>query len=163
MNFLRSKTNPSVYACGDVSDHSLPLSPLASYEASIVSKNIIKGNYHKIDPPWVPSVVFTLPNLASVGYSEEEALKRYKNVNIKKAEISTWYNNQRINGSTYAYKILINERTDLMVGAHLVGSEAAEIINMFTMAMNLKITTSQVKKMIFTYPSWTNDIKLMLA
>ena len=162
-DYLRSKTNPSVYACGDVSDHSLPLSPLASYEASTVSRNILKENSKKIDAPWVPSVVFTIPNLASVGYSEEEASKRYKNVTAKYDEVSNWYNNKRINGGAYAYKILINERTDLIVGAHLVGPEAAEMINIFTMAMNLNIKATQIKKMIFTYPSWTNDIKSMLA
>jgi len=161
--FLRSKTNPSVYACGDASDHSLPLSPLAGYEAHIVANNIIEENDIKINAPLVPSVVFTIPNLATVGYSEEEAKRRYKNVTIKYDEVSNWYNNKRINGAAYAYKILINDRTDEIVGVHLVGPEAGEIINLFTLAMNSKIKASKIKEMLFTYPSWSNDIKAMLS
>jgi len=161
-SYLRSKTNNSVYACGDVSDNSVPLSPLSGYEAYIVAKNIIRSNKTKIDIPLVPSVVFTLPHLASVGYSEEEAKSRYKNVVVNYKEVPDWYNNKRINGTAYAFKIIINERTDLIVGVHLLSSEAAETINLFVMAMNLKIKCSELKRMIFTYPSWSYDIKSML-
>lgn len=161
--FLRSESNPSVYACGDVSNHSLPLSPLAAFEASLVSQNIINGNSKEIETPLVPSVVFTIPNFATVGYSEKEAKKRFKNVTIKYEEAADWHNIKRINGSAYAYKILVDNRTDEIVGAHLVGPEAAEIINLFTLAMNSKIKCTAIKEMIFTYPSWSNDIKSMLA
>ncbi|MGB5822184.1 MAG: NAD(P)/FAD-dependent oxidoreductase [Saonia sp.] len=161
--YLCSKTNHAIYACGDVSDHSMPLSPLSGFEANVVSENIINGNSKKIEVPWVPSVVFTIPNVASVGYSEEEAKRRYKSVSIKYSEAADWYNNKRVNGSAYAYKILINDRTDLIVGAHLLGTEAGEVINLFTMAMNIKLKANELRKMIFTYPSWCNDIKLMLT
>jgi len=161
--YLRSKSNKNVFACGDVADHSLPLSPLSGFEANIVAENLTQTKLRKIKTPVVPSVVFTLPNLASVGYSEEEALSRYKNVIVKSDNSSHWYNNKRINGGSYAYKVLINERTDQIVGAHLVGPEASEIINLFTMAMNTGTMTKEIKMMIFTYPSWSNDIKSMLA
>lgn len=162
-SYLRSKTNPNVYACGDVSDYSLPLSPISGYEANTVAKNILKGDTDEIDVPLVPSVVFTIPNLATVGYSEEEAKSRYKNVIVEYDEVTDWYNNKRINGSAYAYKIIINERTDLIVGAHLLFPEAAETINLFAIAMNQKIKSKELKKMIFTYPSWANDVKSMLS
>lgn len=159
---LQNPSNKAVYACGDVSDCSVPLSPLSGYEAHWVAQNIIKGTKNSIELPLIPSVVFTLPNLASVGYSEEEAKKRYKNVCVKQADASGWYNNKRIQGAAYTYKILINERTDLIVGAHLLSKDAAETINLFTLAMNQKVKVSDLKKMIFTYPSWSNDIKSML-
>lgn len=162
-SYLRSKTNKDVYACGDVSNHSLPLSPLAGIEGNIVSKNILSGNRFKIEVPVVPSVVFTIPNIASVGYSEKEARKRYKNVSIKYAEISDKFNNKRVNGEVYAYKIIINDRTDVIVGAHILAPESAETINLFVMAMNLKTKSKDLRNMIFTYPSWSNDIKSMLS
>lgn len=161
--FLRSKTNKSVYACGDVSDHGLPLTPLAGIEGNLVAKNIIEGNKHKINIPLVPSVVFTIPNLAMVGYSEQEAGSRFKNITVKFEEISDWYNNKRINGDVYAYKIITNDRTDQIVGAHVLSPEAAETINIFTVAMNQNTTADDLKRTIFTYPSWGNDIKNMLA
>ena len=162
-DYMQSKTNSSVFACGDVTDHSLPLSPLSGYEANIVNKNITKTTMTEIDVPLVPAVVFTIPNFASVGFSEEEAKSRYKNIIVKQGQVPGWYNNKRIGGSEYAFKVLINERTDEIVGVHLLSPEASEIINLFTMAMNRKLRTIDIKRMIFTYPSWSNDIKIMLA
>tara|TARA_R110002051_G_scaffold56554_1_gene105221 strand:- start:21929 stop:23278 length:1350 start_codon:yes stop_codon:yes gene_type:complete len=160
--FLQNTGNPNVYACGDVSDHSLPLSPLSSIEALIVSENIVHGNRKKIDIPVVPSVVFTIPNLASVGLSEEDAKKRFKNVLVHSQSVPYWYNAKRINTEDYAFKILVNKRTKKIVGAHLLSPNAAETINLFTMAINMELTTDALKNMIFTYPSWANDIKSMI-
>ncbi|MHA7941532.1 dihydrolipoyl dehydrogenase family protein [Formosa sp. 3Alg 14/1] len=160
--YLQNITNDKVYACGDVSDHSVPLTPLSGIEAKIVAENIIHGNKTEINVPNVPSTVFTLPNLASVGLSEDEAKKRYNNVIVKHEFVSDWFNVKRSNEKAYGYKILINERTNEIVGAHMLGPYAAETINLFAMAINLKLTTEAVKNMIFTYPSWANDIKSML-
>lgn len=160
--YLQSKTNPNVYACGDVSDHDLPLTPLSGRQGYVVGENIVNGNKKKLDSPVIPSVVFTLPNLASVGYSEEEAKDRYKNVIVKQGSVPDWFNAKRINAPVYAYKILLNERTGEIVGAHIISYEAAETINLFTMAINNKMTAKGLKRTIFTYPSWGNDIKSMV-
>jgi glutathione reductase (NADPH) len=161
-SYLQSKSNPNVYACGDVSDRNPPLTPLSGRQGYVVGENIVSGNKKKLDVPFVPSVVFTLPNVASVGYSEEEAKDRYKNVIIKQGSVADWFNAKRINAPVYAYKILLNERTEEIVGAHLIGPEAAETINLFTMAINSKMTADDIKRTIFTYPSWANDIKSMV-
>lgn len=160
--FMQNTTNPNVYACGDVSAHSVPLSPLSGIEAKIVTHNILNGNTKKIEIPSVPSVIFTLPNLASVGLLENEAKKRYKNVRINYASATHWYNAKRTNVKTYSYKIIINDRTDQIVGAHILGPYSAETINLFTIAIHNNITTKLLKRTIFTYPSWSNDIKSML-
>ena len=160
--YLQSKSNPNVYACGDVSDQDVPLTPLSGKQGYIVGENIVKGNRKKLESPVIPSVVFTLPNLASVGYSEEEAKERYKNVTVKRGSVPNWFNAKRLNAPVYAYKILLNERTDEIVGAHIIGPEAAETINLFTMAINANMTAKQIKQTIFTYPSWSNDIKKMV-
>jgi glutathione reductase (NADPH) len=110
----------------------------------------------------IPSAVFTLPNLASVGLSEEEAKRKYKNVVINYESVPKWYNAKRINAAGYAYKIISNKRTKRILGAHLLSPEAAETINLFAMAIQHRMTTEQLKKIIFTYPTWSNDIKSML-
>jgi glutathione reductase (NADPH) len=160
--FLQSKSNTAVYACGDVSANGLPLTPLSGLEGHIAAKNILEGNQKKLSYPVIPSVVFTLPNLASVGYSEEEAQARFKNIVVKQGVANTWFNAKRINAPVYSYKILLNERTDEIVGAHLLGPEAAETINIFAMAINAKMTARDLKTTIFTYPSWVNDVKSMV-
>lgn len=160
--FLQSKSNPMVYACGDVSANGLPLTPLSGREGYVVSENILKGNSKKISFPVIPSVVFTLPNMASVGYSEEEAKSRYKSVLVKRASVPNWFNAKRINAPVYSYKIILNERTQEIVGAHLLGPEAGETINIFAMAINAKMTADDLQGAIFTYPSWGNDLKSMV-
>ncbi len=160
--YLQSKSNSNVYACGDVSDQDLPLTPLSGRQGHVVGENIVKGNKKKLDTPVIPSVVFTLPNMASVGYSEDEAKDRYKNVVVKQGSVPNWFNAKRINAPVYAYKILLNERTEEIVGAHIIGPEAAETINLFAMAINTKMTARDIKRTIFTYPSWANDVKSMV-
>ena len=161
-SYLQSTSNARVYACGDVSDKNLPLTPLSGRQGYVVSKNIMNGNTKKLEIPVIPSVVFTLPNLATVGYSEEEANARYKNIRVNFKVATGWFNAKRLNAPLYAYKIIINERTDEIVGAHLLGPEAGETINIFTMAINAKMTAKEIKSTIFSYPSWVNDIKSMV-
>jgi len=161
-DFLQSKSIPNIYACGDVSDHSVPLTPLSAIEGIIVAKNIIHGNKEKIEIPLVPSVVFTQPQLARVGQRETEARKRYKKVIVKTDSVPEWFNAKRLNAPVYAYKIIINERTEKILGATILGPEANEMINLFTLAINQKMTASEIKRTIFTYPSWGNNIKKMV-
>lgn len=160
--FLQSISNEKVYACGDVSDHGLPLTPLSGREGYVVSENIIKGNQKQIDLTIIPSGVFTIPHLASVGYSEEEARRRYKNISVNQASVSNWFNAKRINAPVYSYKVILNARNEEIVGAHLLGPNAAETINIFTMAINAKMKANEFQATIFTYPSWSNDLKSMV-
>jgi len=161
--FLQSKTNRKIYACGDVSNASLPLTPLSGLQGNIVSNNILKEHSKKYQYPLVPSTVFTLPNLSSVGLSETQAKKRYKNILIFKGDLHDKFNARKENESTYAYKILANKRTKVIVGAHILGPKANENINILLLAIHSKMTVSAFKKLIFTYPSYSNDLKYMMA
>ncbi|TDT46651.1 glutathione reductase (NADPH) [Maribacter spongiicola] len=160
--YLQSISNPNVYACGDVSDKNLPLTPLSGRQGYVVAENIINGNDKVLEVPVIPSVVFTSPNLATVGYSEEEARSRYKNIRVNFEVATNWFNAKRINAPLYAYKIIMNDRTGEIVGAHLLGPDAGETINILTMAINNKMTDCEIKSTIFSYPSWGNDIKSMV-
>lgn len=162
-DFLQNTSNKNVYACGDVSSKSLPLTPLSGLQGHIVGHNIIKENSKEFSSPLVPSVVFTHPQIATVGYSEDEAKSRFKNVKIYKADATNWFNAKKENESIYAFKIIVNKRTNEIVGAHILSSKAAETINLFAIAINNKMTTDEFKKQIFTYPSYASDAKSMLA
>ena len=161
---LQNTTNKSVFSCGDVSDSDgLPLTPLSSEEGKIVSENILKkGMPAEAEYAPQPSVVFTLPNVASVGISEKEAKKQELDYTLECKLVPKWFNAKRINAEEYAYKTLVDNKTGQILGAHLVGPEAAEIINLFSMAMAGNLTCDIVRKMIFAYPTWGNDVKSML-
>ncbi|RLJ63393.1 glutathione reductase (NADPH) [Lacinutrix venerupis] len=162
-DFLQSTTNKKVYACGDVSSLSLPLTPLSGLQGYIVGENIINNNKKEFQFPVVPSTVFTQPNLSSIGLQEDEAKKRYKNILVFKGEATDWFNAKKSNQNTYAYKIIVNKRTQEIVGAHILSERANENINLFSMAISNKMTVSEFKRLIFTYPSYSNDLKAMLA
>lgn len=162
-DFLQSISSPNIYACGDVSSKSLPLSSLSGLQGYIVGNNIVKEKSKKFEVQTVPSTVFTTPQLSSVGYTEDEAQKRFKNIKIYKGDASHWYNAKKENNPIYTYKILVNELTDCIVGAHLLSSQANEAINLFSIAIQQKMTAYQFKKQIFTYPSYSNDLKKMLT
>ena len=161
---LQSTTNKNVYACGDVSaSEGLPLTPLSSQEARIVAANILKKDRaHEVNFPPQPSVVFTLPNLASVGLNEKGAKEKGYDYTLEEKLVPEWFNAKRINSDYYAYKTLVDKKTGLVLGAHLIGPDAGEMINMFVMAMCGKLDCRTLKGMIFSYPSWASDIKAMV-
>lgn len=161
---LQNTTNKNVFACGDVSDsEGLPLTPLSSQEALIVIGNLLHPESPKeVNFPPQPSVVFTLPNLASVGLSEEEAKEKGYDYTLEHKLVPGWFNAKRVNMEEYAYKTLVDNKTGLILGAHLIGPEASEIINMFAMAICGKLTCSDIKTMIYAYPTWGSDIKGMI-
>lgn len=161
--YMQSKSQSNVYACGDVSNKSPALTPLSGLQGYIVGNNIVKENSKKLDVPCIPSTVFTTPNLSSVGYGEEEAKERYKNVKVYQGTAEAWYNAKKENEDTYAYTILVNERTDEIVGAHILSPEANEAINVFATAIYNKMTVKDFKRMIFTYPSYSIDLKKMMS
>ena len=161
--FLQNPTNKNVYACGDVADSpGLPLTPLSSLEAEVVAHNIINDKKIKPDYPPQPSVVFTLPNLANVGLSEEETKEKGYDVTVEHKLAADWFNAKRLNEKIYAYKTIVDNNTGQILGAHLIGPKAAEVINLFAMAIYAKIDHKDSKKMIFAYPTWGNDVKGMV-
>ena len=161
--YLQNTTNKNVYACGDVSaSGSLPLTPTSSQEARIVSLNILNGNHTKMDFPPVPSVVFTIPQIASIGLTEAEAKEKGYNYVVEYKSVPKWFNAKRINEKVYAYKTLVDKDRHIVLGAHIIAPAAGEMINLFVLAMCGKLTTESIKAMIFAYPTWGNDIKGMV-
>lgn len=161
--FLQNTTNPNVYACGDVSaSGSPPLTPTSSQEARIVSLNIRKGNRTEMDFPPVPSVIFTIPKMATIGLTEKEAKEKGYDFVVEYKSVSKWFNAKRINEEVYAYKTIVDKKRHIILGAHIISSEAGEMINLFVLAMCGKLTTDELKAMIFAYPTWGNDIKGMV-
>lgn len=161
--YLQSVSNPNVYAAGDAAaTDGLPLTPVASADSHVVASNLLKGNSKKIEYPVIPSAVFTVPKMASVGMSEEEAKNSGRNIKVKQKNISDWFTYKRTNEDFAAFKVLIDEDHDQIVGAHLISNEADELINHFATAIRFGISTKELKQMIFAYPTVASDIAHML-
>jgi len=161
-DYMQSVSNENVYSCGDANDKGLPLTPVAAKEGIILAGNLLKGNYKKIEYGHIPSNVFTIPALGAVGLTEEEAKNKNLNYTVHFKETTDWYSSRRLNEPVSGFKILVDKETDLIIGAHLLGPNAEETINLFTLAMNAGITASVLRKTIFSYPTNASDVVHML-
>lgn len=162
-SYLQNTTNKNVYACGDVSaSGTLPLTPVSSHEFRVVSKNIREGNTTKLDCPPVPSVVFTLPQLASIGLTEAQVKAQGLAYVVEYKNVPNWFNAKQNGEAVYAYKTIVDKERNLILGAHICGMHAAEMINLFVLAMCGKLETAALKEMVFAYPTWGNDIRGMV-
>ncbi|MEQ9221184.1 MAG: NAD(P)/FAD-dependent oxidoreductase [Cyclobacteriaceae bacterium] len=160
--YLQSESNPAVYAAGDAADsNGINLTPVAVMEGHTVAANIIRGNTKKPDYTEMPSAVFTLPTLAAVGMTEEQAKASGIEHQVKSASTSNWYNAKRINESTYAYKV-ISDKDNRILGAHIIGPHAEEMINLFAMAIRGKLKVADIRNMVYSYPSMGSDIGSMV-
>jgi glutathione reductase (NADPH) len=161
--FLQSVSIPGVYAAGDAAASSgLPLAPVASYEGQIVAANLLKGNHQRPNYLGIPSVVFTIPPLAAVGLREREASEQNLEFRVKKDMTSTWYSSRRVAETYSGYKVLVEERTDRILGAHILGSEADEVINLFALAIRSGMRATDLKHMLFAYPTSGSNMARML-
>jgi glutathione reductase (NADPH) len=161
--FLQSVSNQAVYAAGDAAASGGPrLTPVASYEGIIVAANLLKGNHQKPSYLGIPTVVFTIPSLAAVGLSEIEAQEQGLKFRVKKESTANWYSSRRIAEKYSGYKVLVEEDTDRILGAHLLGSEAEEVINLFGVALRSGMHAADLKHMLFAYPTHGSDLPYML-
>ena len=162
--YLQSISNPAVYAAGDAAaSRGSPLTPVASYDGAIAANNIIKGNTMKTNYAGLPSVVFAIPPLASVGMQEKEAKDQGLRFKIKHEDTSGWASSRRVGETCAAFKVLIEEDTNRILGAHILGPHAEEVINIFSLAIRLGLTSKNLNDpILYTYPTNSSDILYML-
>lgn len=160
--YLQSVSNPRVYAIGDCAATPYMLAPVADKEGQTVVHNIVHGNKQIIDYSVVPSAVFTIPNIGSVGLTEEQARQKGGDFRVNYGEPMGWPSSKRIGEEYAAYKIIIDNSTDLIVGAHIVRHNAAEVINTFALAMKFNIKAAELADVMWAYPTYTSDLKYMV-
>jgi glutathione reductase (NADPH) len=137
------------------------LTPVAAQHGAIVSSNLLHGNNKRPDYRGVSSVVFTTPALAAVGQTEEQAHSEGIEVRVKFEDTSVWQSNRRVNEKAAMYKTIVDERTGQLLGAHLLGPQAEEVINVFALAIRNNLGVSDLSHMIFAYPTSGADIPYM--
>ncbi len=161
--FLQSVSNPAVYAAGDAADSGgPPLTPVAGYEGVIVTSNLLNGNQQKPNYVGIPTVVFTIPPLAAVGLSEEAARQQGLRFKMKHERTSDWYSSRRVGETASGYKVLVEEGTDRLLGAHLLGGQVEEVINLFALAIRSGMSAIDLKHALFAYPTHASDVAYML-
>lgn len=150
--YLQSVSNPAIFAAGDAAQVGPPLTPVSSHDAKVVASNLLEDNHAKPDYRGVPSVAFSLPPIAAVGLA-------YR---VKVERTSGWFTARRMAEPVYGYKTLVEEDTGRVLGAHLVGPHADEVINLFGLAIRYGLTAEDLKSTMFAYPTGASDIGYML-
>jgi glutathione reductase (NADPH) len=160
---LQSVSNSQVYAAGDAAaTDGLPLTPVAAMESQTVAINLLEGNHATADYRATPTVVFTLPSLASVGWDEATADQHGRRYETHYANTGGWYSSRRVAESHTAHKVLVEKDTGRILGAHLLGPGAEDTINLFALAVRYGLTADQLKKAVFAYPTHASDISHMV-
>ena len=162
--YLQSVSNPAVYAAGDsAAAGGLPLTPVAGMQAQIVAANILEGNRRQPKYEGIPTVVFTIPPLAGVGLQAAEAKAKGLKFRMNYDDTSKWYSSRRINQKHSAFKVLIEEKSERILGAHLLGAHAEETINLFGLAIRIGLRAKDLREMIYAYPTNASDVTHMLS
>ena len=161
--YLQSTSNSAVYAAGDAAETSgQPLTPVAALEGRVVAANLLNGNKARPDYTGTPTVAFTLPPIAAVGLGEEEARQQRLEFKVNYQDTSKWYSSRRVGEAYSASKVLVEEGTGRILGAHLLGPSADELINVFALAIRHGLTAEDIKDAIFAYPTHASDLSYMV-
>ena len=160
--FLQSVSNPVVYAASDAAAAGPPLTPVSSHDGKVVAANMLDGNRQRPDYRGVPSIAFTLPPIARVGASESDARGEGRKVRVKSETAPGWYTARRVAETVYGYKTIVEEDTGRILGAHLVGPNVDEVINVFGLAIRHGLTVDDLKSTIFGYPTGASDVGYMV-
>jgi glutathione reductase (NADPH) len=161
--FLQSSSNPAVYAVGDCADGGgLPLTPTASAEGQVAAQNLLEGNRRTVDFAGLVSTVYTVPPLGSTGLTEAKARERGLRCTVHAADSTLWYSSRRIRARRSAFRLVVEDGSGRILGAHVLGPHAEELLNVFALAIRAQIPAALLDDALFGYPTASSDISDML-
>ena len=152
-------TNTSVYAVGDVA-HTQKFTHVADDTARQVIAHIDSKGLLRFKQKTIPKVTYTVPELAQTGLSYEEAAVRYGEDTITRIEVP-YSNNDRAktDGSEGILVVIVKKLSGKILGAHIAGPHAGELISMFTLAIEKKNSLWRLQSLIYPYPTYSLLIK----
>ena len=154
--YLQSVSNAAVYAGGDAAASGPPLTPKADHDVAVLVTNLLEGNRRAVNYEGMASAAFTIPPLASAGLTEEAARAAGMSFRTSWKETSGNFNTRRVGETASGFKVLVEQGTGRILGAHVLGPNAAEVINLFATTIRLRIPAGDLKEVPFAYPSCCN-------
>lgn len=151
VNGVMQTSHPRIYAVGDITGHSM-LAHTAIREGE-VAVNHLAGKKDVMRYDTVPSVVYTNPEVAGIGLTEEEATEKGLSVRVIKLPMA--YSGRFVaenEGGNGLFKLLVDEQ-DVIVGCHILGNPASELIVTIGVAIERGLTLEDVKKIVFPHPT----------
>ncbi len=151
---------PSILAIGDVTDR-VNLTPVATAEGTVLAKALYDEQTVSVDYENIPTCVFSQPNLGTVGLTEEQAREKYNHIDIYKSTFTPMkFALAESNEKTFM-KLLVDKTTDKVVGVHMLGPDAGEIIQGIGIAIKAGATKAQFDATIGIHPTTAEEFVTM--
>ncbi|MEO6353518.1 MAG: FAD-dependent oxidoreductase, partial [Burkholderiaceae bacterium] len=153
----------SIYAIGDVIDR-VALTPVALAEGMLVAANLFQKvgrGERRLSYENIPTAVFSHPNVATVGLSEQDARKKYATVKIFKSEFKALKHTLSGSNERTFMKLVVEADSDRVLGLHMVGPDAGELVQGFAVALQCQATKAQFDATIGIHPTLAEEFVSM--
>ena len=156
-----SRTNiPNIWAIGDVTDR-VQLTPVAIHEAMCFVETAFKGNPVEPDLECIATAVFSQPEIGTVGLSEDEASKRFGELEIYRAEFRPMRNILAGRDEKMLTKLVVDAETRLVLGAHILGPDAGEMAQLLGIALKSGLTKDDFDRTMAVHPTAAEELVTM--
>lgn len=163
VNEFMQTSNPRIYATGDVTQHP-KLVYVAAAGGGIAAENALKGNRKRLDLSVLPDVIFTDPQVATVGLTERQALARGYDVKTTTLPLAYVPRALAARDTRGLIKLVADRSSDRLLGAHVLAAEAGEVIQTAALAMRMGLrygfTVTDLRDMLFPYLVQVEGLKL---
>ena len=150
----------SIYAVGDVTDR-VQLTPVAIREGQAFADTVFGGKPTRVDYDNIPSAVFSHPPLAGVGMTEAQARNKLGTIRVYTSDFRAMKNVLANRNERALYKMIVDEATDQVVGLHMIGPDAPEILQAAAVAVKAKLTKADFDATIALHPSMAEELVLL--
>jgi glutathione reductase (NADPH) len=151
---------PSIFAVGDVTDR-IQLTPVAIREGQAFADTFFGNRPHQVDYGCIPSAVFSHPPLAGVGMTESEARNKLGQVKTYTSDFRPMKNVLAGRDERSLYKLVVDGSTDRIVGIHMIGPDAPEILQAASVAVKAKLKKSDFDATVALHPTMAEELVLM--
>lgn len=150
----------SIYAVGDVTDR-IQLTPVAIREGQAFADTIFGNKPHRVDYACVPSAVFSHPPMAGVGLTESQAKNKYGPVKVYTSDFRAMKNVLAGRNERALFKMIVHPETEVILGVHMIGPEAPEILQLAAVAVKAKLTKQAFDDTVALHPTMAEELVLM--
>jgi glutathione reductase (NADPH) len=151
---------PSIYAIGDVTDR-VNLTPVAIHDGHAFADTVFGNRPRAVDYAVVPSAVFSTPEIASVGLPEQRAREKYRQLDVYKARFRPVKHTLSGRDERMLMKLLVDGAGDRVVGCHVLGADAAEIVQMAAIAIRMGARKADFDATMALHPSAAEELVTM--
>jgi len=151
---------PSIYAVGDVTDR-VQLTPVAIREGQAFADTVFGGTPRTIDYDNIPSAVFSQPPLAGVGMTEAQARGSFREIRVFTSDFRPMKNMFAAHAERGLYKLVVDAATDKVLGVHMIGPEAPEVLQAAAIAVKAGLTKADFDATVALHPSMAEELVLM--